>query len=89
MWKNIHTLKKLLQSLSFRTGLIVAVFCVFFYLISFAQMLLPLSPMTKAVLWTIFFGLAKASQYTAILILGKNGIQKLKKFFRRIPEKDR
>lgn len=44
-------------------------------------MLLPISIAVKGTLWAVFYGLAKASQYTAILILGKTGIEKLKKRF--------
>jgi phosphoglycolate phosphatase len=41
-------------------------------------MLLPLSAVTKGVLWTVFFGLAKACQYAALVILGKAGVERLK-----------
>jgi len=71
-----------LQSLSFRTGLIVALCCVLCYALSFAQMLLPISVAAKGVLLAAFYGLAKACQYTALLILGKAGIARLKAFFR-------
>lgn len=70
-------LKSWLAGLSFRTGVIVLICCVLFYVISFAQMLLPISTVAKGVLWFIFFGLAKTAQYTAIAIIGKVGIQKL------------
>lgn len=66
------------KSLSFRTGAIVAVICAICYAVSFAQMLLPISTTAKGVLWFIFFGLAKTCQYTAILILGKAGVQRLR-----------
>ena len=71
-----------LQGLSFRTGVIVALCCLLCYAISFAQMLLPLSVAAKGVLWAVFYGLAKACQYTAILMLGKAGIARLKAFFK-------
>lgn len=71
-----------LQSLSFRTGAIVALCCLLCYALSFAQMLLPISVAAKGVLWAVFYGLAKACQYTAILILGKAGIARLKALFR-------
>ena len=67
-----------LRALSFRTGVIVAVICIICYVLSFAQMLLPLSAVTKGVLWTVFFGLAKACQYAALVILGKGGVERLK-----------
>jgi phosphoglycolate phosphatase len=50
---------------------------------SFLQMLLPLSVTAKGVLWTIFFGLAKTAQYTALAILGTSGYQRLKRIFVR------
>ena len=54
-----HKLKSWLQSLSFRTGVIVLVCCIPFYILSFAQMLLPISTTAKGILWTVLFGLAK------------------------------
>lgn len=74
----IRNLKQFLTRLSFRTGVLVAVACAVCYVLSFAQMLLPLSVATKGVLWTVFFGLAKTCQYTALLILGKEGVRRLK-----------
>ncbi len=76
-------IKRWLTSLSYRTGLCVVGLCVIFYVISFAQMLLPISVAAKGVLWVIFFGLAKTAQYSALLILGKAGIQSLRKRFKR------
>ncbi|MDE7024345.1 MAG: hypothetical protein K2O88_00500 [Paramuribaculum sp.] len=71
-----------LAGLSFRSGLIVAGVCVLCYVISFAQMLLPISVGAKSVLWVIFYGFAKAFQYTAIAILGKSGIQRIRQRFK-------
>ena len=51
-----------LARLSFRTGVIVLVMCVPFYIISFAQMALPISASAKGVLCFVFFGLAKTAQ---------------------------
>lgn len=79
----MNRLKTRLASLSFKTGLIVAGICVACYVISFAQMLLPLSAAAKGVLWVIFFGLAKTAQYTAILILGKAGMERLRLLFKK------
>lgn len=79
--------KAYLQSLSFRAGCIVAAACVACYAISFAQMLLPISAAAKGALWVVFYGLAKTCQYTALLILGKAGIARLRAAFRRIPPK--
>lgn len=81
--RGVRQLRQWLAGLSFRTGVIVAVCCAASYALSFAQMLLPLSAETKVILWTLFFGLAKALQYGALLILGKAGVQKLKKRLRR------
>ncbi|ROT04772.1 hypothetical protein EEL33_14225 [Muribaculaceae bacterium Isolate-037 (Harlan)] len=72
-----------LAGLTFRTGVIVACVCVVCYAMSFLQMLLPLSVTAKGVLWTIFFGLAKTAQYTALAILGTSGYQRLKRIFVR------
>jgi len=72
-----------LSKLSFRTGVAVLAICALCYVISFAQMALPIPLSVKSVLWIIFFGMAKTAQYAAILILGKDGIGRLKKFVRR------
>ena len=58
----IGRVKKFLGKLSFRTGVIVMLLCVPFYILSFAQMLLPISAAAKGVLWTVLFGLAKLFQ---------------------------
>jgi len=79
----VNKLKSRLASLSFKTGLFVAGICMACYVISFAQMLLPLSVALKGVLWVVFFGLAKAAQYTAILILGKAGLDRLRRLFKK------
>ena len=71
-------IKQWLAGLSFRTGIIVLVFCALFYIISFAQMLLPISTAAKGVLGFIFFGLAKTAQYSGILIIGKAGVERIK-----------
>ncbi|MCM1505162.1 MAG: hypothetical protein NC127_08190 [Muribaculum sp.] len=84
MWKgNMRCFKDWLSSLSYRTGVIVLIGCVLFYIISFAQILLPISVAAKGTLWVIFFGLAKTAQYSALLILGKAGIESLRKRWRR------
>lgn len=74
--------KQWLGSLSFRTGIIVATLCVVSYIVSFAQMLLPISATMKGVLWTVFFGLGKTFQYAALLILGTIGLTRLKALFK-------
>lgn len=72
-----------LASLSFRTGLIVGAVCLLCYLFSFAQMLLPISVGAKSVLWIVLFGLAKTAQYSALLILGKAGVQRLRLWIKK------
>lgn len=71
-----------LRKLSFKTGLWILGLCIICYIISFAQMALDLSYTLKGVLWVIFFGLAKTFQYTGLLIIGVEGIKKLKNFYR-------
>lgn len=75
----IIVMKHRLRSLSFKSGVVVGTVCLICYFISFAQMLLPLSLEAKGMLWLIFFGAAKICQYSALLILGKAGVQKLRK----------
>ncbi len=82
-------LKQRLGRLSFRTGIIILVLCVICYIVSFAQMLLPLSAAMKGVLWTVFFGLAKTCQYTAILILGTAGVARVRKAFKGLSPRSR
>lgn len=72
-----------LSRLSFRTGVIVLAMCVPFYIISFAQMALPISTSLKGVLWVIFFGLAKTAQYGGLTILGAEGVKRLKRHWRK------
>lgn len=79
----MNRVKAWLRSLSFRTGVIVLLCCIPFYIISFAQMLLPISAAAKGVLWTIFFGLAKTFQYGGLTILGVEGYNRLKSWMRR------
>lgn len=74
---------KKLQSFSFRTGIIVFLLCIPFYILSFAQMALPISAEAKGVLWVVLFGLAKLFQYSGLSILGVEGIKRLKNFFKK------
>lgn len=80
--QTINKIKQFLASLSFRTGVIVLCVCIACYIISFAVFALPIPLSTSSVLWFIFFGLAKTAQYSALLIMGKVGIERVKKFFR-------
>lgn len=83
MSQMFNKFRQWLGGLSFRTGVIMAAMCAVCYTVSFAQMLLPISVTAKGVLWTVFFGLAKTLQYTALLILGSAGIARIKMAFRR------
>lgn len=73
----IARIKNLLQRLSFRTGVIVLCCCIPCYILSFAQMALPISTAAKGVLWFVLFGLAKTTQYAGLTILGVEGIKRL------------
>jgi phosphoglycolate phosphatase len=91
MKRIVHIFQKVklwLQSLSFKTGVIVLLCCIPFYILSFAQMLLPISVTAKGVLWTILFGLAKTCQYGGLTILGVEGYKRLKSKFKRKKRND-
>lgn len=75
----LRSCRRQLSKLSFRTGVIVLASCIIFYILSFAQMLLPISAAAKGVLWFILFGLAKTTQYGGLAILGVEGIRRIKK----------
>ena len=77
----VKRIRRWLASLSFRTGAIVTLCCIPFYIASFAQAALPTSATTKAVMWTVLFGLAKTFQYAGLTILGVEGVKRLKKLF--------
>lgn len=81
--QTLASVKKWLSGLSFRTGVIVLLMCIPFYILSFAQMALPISVEAKGVLWFILFGLAKTCQYGGLTILGVEGIRRLKAKFRK------
>lgn len=71
-------IQQFLRRFSFRTGVITLTLCVPCYIISFAQMALPISTTAKGVLWFIFFGLAKTFQYGGLTIIGVDGVKRLK-----------
>lgn len=75
--------RKYLASLSFRTGVIVLLSCVLFYILSFAQMLLPICASVKGILWFVLFGMAKTTQYTGLAIVGVEGVRRIRKFLKR------
>jgi phosphoglycolate phosphatase len=80
-------IKTWLAGLSFRTGVIVLLSCIPFYILSFAQMALPISVEAKGVLWFILFGMAKTCQYGGLTILGVEGVRRLKAYFKKDKEK--
>ena len=82
----IDAIKAWLAKLSFRTGVVVLASCVLFYLLSFAQALLPISAEAKSVLFIVFFGLAKTAQYSGLAIVGVKGWQRIKSWFKRKKE---
>lgn len=79
-------IKTWLAGLSFRTGVIVLLSCIPFYILSFAQMALPISVEAKGVLWFILFGMAKTCQYGGLTILGVEGVRRLKAYFKKDKE---
>ena len=84
--KSLLQIKRYLSKLSFRTGVVVLVSCFFFYLLSFAVLAMPFSAGLRGALWTVFFGLAKTTQYTGLIILGAEGVKRLRKIFTRKSE---
>lgn len=79
----VARLRTWLGGLSFRTGVVLIAVCIVCYIVSFAQMLLPVSVTTKGVLWFIFFGMAKTAQYAGIAVLGTAGIKRLRQWHHR------
>ena len=80
--KAFIAVKSWLHRLSFRTGVVVLLLCIPFYILSFLQMSWPVSVGMKSALFVIFFGLAKTFQYTGITILGAKGLKRLKDWFK-------
>ncbi|MEG2243652.1 MAG: hypothetical protein RSA66_08910 [Muribaculaceae bacterium] len=80
--KVLNKIKRFLKRFSFRTGVIVLLSCIPFYILSFAQMLLPISLEAKGILWFILFGLAKTTQYSGLTILGAEGLIRLKSWWK-------
>lgn len=71
-----------LGKLSFSVGIVILLSCIPFYILSFAQMALPISNYAKGALWVLLFGMAKACQYAGITIVGVEGFKRLKQKFR-------
>lgn len=80
----IRQIQERLRRLSFRTGVCILLMCIPCYIISFAQMALPISVEAKGVLWFVFFGLAKTFQYGGLTILGVEGVKRVKGWWRRV-----
>lgn len=68
-------IKARLSRLSYRTGVAVLAMCIPFYILSFAQMALPIPTAAKGALWVALFGMAKTCQYCGITIVGAKGIK--------------
>lgn len=81
MLQVVYNIRHWLQSLSFRTGVIVLLSCIPFYILSFTQALLPISITAKGILWAVLFGLAKTCQYGGLTILGVEGYKRLRDKF--------
>ena len=75
--------KRWLAGLSFRTGVVVLSSCVVFYGLSFAALALPVSAALRGALWCVLFGCAKTAQYGGLLILGVEGVRRVKRWFGR------
>lgn len=84
--KVLDKIKAFLKRLSFRTGVVVLASCVVFYILSFAQMALPISPAMKGVLWFVLFGMAKTTQYAGLAIVGIEGWKRIKGYFKKNEE---
>ena len=78
----LQNTKQWLSKLSFCTGVIVLLCCIPCYILSFAQMALPISASAKGVLWFVLFGMAKTFQYGGLTILGVEGVKRLKTKFK-------
>lgn len=75
--------KRWLAGLSFHTGVVVLSSCVVFYALSFAALALPVSAALRGALWFVLFGCAKTAQYGGLLILGVEGVRRVKRWFGR------
>ena len=75
----LEKIKIWLKGLSFKTGVIVLLLCIPFYILSFVQFSFDfLSVSAKSALWVVLFGLAKTCQYGGLTILGVEGVKRLK-----------
>ncbi len=79
----IGYLKTRLQSLSVKTGVVVAFVCVFYVMHSlFADASAGFCGSERYIVGR-FYGLAKACQYASLIILGKSGFSMLRAYFAR------
>ena len=83
MRKLFRKIRQLLSKLSFRTVIVVFSLCIPCYIFSFAQFALPNDLESQIVLWALFFGLGQVFQYIGRIILGTEGIKRLKRHFGR------
>ena len=81
MRKIFRKIRQFLSRLPFRTGVVVFSLCIPCYIFSFAQFALPGETESKIVLWALFFGLGQVFQYTGRIILGNDGLARLKRHF--------
>lgn len=79
----LNRVKAYLAQFTFRQGVVVLVICVLCYIASAVQALLPFSAATKSVLFIIFFGMAKLTQYVGLAIVGVDGWRRIKVYFKR------
>lgn len=78
----LNRVKAYLAQFTFRQGVVVLVICVLCYIASAVQALLPFSAATKSVLFIIFFGMAKLTQYVGLAIVGVDGWRRIKLYFK-------
>lgn len=83
MMQILQNIRLWLTGLSFRTGVLVLLGCIPCYILSFAQMALPIGAGAKSVLWFVLFGMAKTLQYGGLTILGVEGVKRLKQQFKK------
>ena len=83
-----NRINEFLKRFSFKSGVIILLLCIPFYILSFAQMAMDLSYSVKGILWVVFFGLAKTFQYAGLTILGVEGIKRLKVWWSKVRRKN-
>lgn len=85
-------IRNFLRRFSFKTGVIIMALCIPCYIFSFAQIGLPMSTKAHSILWATFYGLAKLFKYTGLVIVGAEGWERIKNWFKkrkkRLPEED-